>query len=36
MITGNAEPGTKISSLSFAIDMQGIFKPNFDIESIAE
>jgi hypothetical protein len=36
MTVGKGELGTNISSLSFAIDIQGIFKPNFDMASIAE
>jgi hypothetical protein len=36
MAVGKGELGTNISSLSFAIDIQAIFKPNFDKELIAE
>jgi hypothetical protein len=33
---GKGEVATNISSLSFAIDIHGIFRPNFDKELIAE
>jgi hypothetical protein len=36
MSIGKTELGTKISSLSFAIDIHGTFKSNFDMASSAE